>query len=82
MFHNTLQTNATQMAPNARGLAVSLFAAAFFLGQTSGVALASLAVARVGTRPVLAAGGIGVLLVALLFAALRARQREQPDVAP
>ena len=26
MLHNTLQTNATQMAPEARGLAVSLFA--------------------------------------------------------
>jgi len=73
MFHNTLQTNATQMAPQARGLAVSLFAAAFFLGQTAGVVLASLAVTWVGTRVVLAAGGVGVLLVALLFAALRAR---------
>jgi predicted MFS family arabinose efflux permease len=73
MFHNTLQTNATQMAPQARGLAVSLFAAAFFLGQTGGVALASLAVERVGTLLVLAAGGAGVLLVALAFAQLRAR---------
>ena len=73
MFHNTLQTNATQMAPQARGLAVSLFAAAFFLGQTGGVALASLAVERFGTLLVLAAGGAGVLLVALAFAQLRAR---------
>lgn len=73
MFHNTLQTNATQMAPQARGLAVSLFASSFFIGQTTGVALASLAVAQVGTRPVLAAGGFAVLLIALLFAALRAR---------
>src|SRR5690606_34980870 len=37
MFHNTLQTNATQMAPEARGSAVSLFAFCFFLGQAVGV---------------------------------------------
>jgi len=73
MFHNTLQTNATQMAPQARGVAVSLFAACFFLGQTAGVALASLAVDRFGTRPLLAAGGLAVLLVALLFAVARPR---------
>jgi predicted MFS family arabinose efflux permease len=73
MFHNTLQTNATQMAPQARGLAVSLFAASFFLGQTTGVALASLAAEGFGTRPVLAAGGVGVLVISLAFAALRAR---------
>jgi predicted MFS family arabinose efflux permease len=74
MLHNTLQTNATQMAPQARGLSVSLFAACFFTGQTAGVALASLAVERVGTRPVLAAGAVCVLLIALAFAALRARR--------
>ena len=74
MLHNTLQINATQMAPQARGLAVSLFAAAFFLGQTAGVALASLAVEHAGTRPVLVVGGVAVLLLALSFAALRARQ--------
>ncbi len=40
MLHATLQTNATQMAPEARGLAVSTFANALFLGQASGVWLA------------------------------------------
>jgi predicted MFS family arabinose efflux permease len=74
MFHNTLQTNATQMAPQARGLAVSFFAACFFLGQTTGVALASLAVDAIGTRAVLAVGGGGLLLIALLFASLRTRR--------
>jgi predicted MFS family arabinose efflux permease len=39
MLHNTLQTNATQMAPFARGTAISLFVACFFLGQSMGVAL-------------------------------------------
>jgi predicted MFS family arabinose efflux permease len=54
-----------------------LFAASFFLGQTAGVALASLAVEWVGTRAVLAAGGVGVLLIALLFALLRARENKR-----
>ncbi len=37
MLHNTLQTQATQMAPESRGAAVSLFACALFLGQSLGV---------------------------------------------
>jgi predicted MFS family arabinose efflux permease len=41
MLHNTLQSNATQMAPEARGLGVSLFAFALFIGQSLGVALAA-----------------------------------------
>lgn len=77
MFHNTLQTNATQMAPQARGLAVSLFASAFFLGQTVGVAIASLGVDRLGTTPVIGAGGVAVLAIAFTFAVLRARERKR-----
>ena len=41
MLHNTLQTNATQMAPHARGTAVAMFASAFFIGQSIGVAIAA-----------------------------------------
>lgn len=37
MMHNTLQTQATQMAPESRGTAVSLFACMLFLGQSLGV---------------------------------------------
>jgi predicted MFS family arabinose efflux permease len=37
MLHNTLQTQATQMAPESRGTAVSLFACVLFLGQSLGV---------------------------------------------
>ena len=38
MLHNTLQTNATQMTPEARGTAVAIFSSAVYLGQTAGVA--------------------------------------------
>ena len=39
MLHNTLQVQATQMAPAARGTAVTLFASVLFFGQSSGVML-------------------------------------------
>nr|WP_238136928.1 MFS transporter [Variovorax sp. JS1663] len=37
LYHNTLQTHATQMAPQARGSAVSLFSFSLFAGQSLGV---------------------------------------------
>lgn len=39
MLHNTLQVNATQMSPGARGTAVAIFSSALYLGQTAGVAV-------------------------------------------
>jgi predicted MFS family arabinose efflux permease len=44
MLHNTMQTLATQLAPQARATAVGLFAVAIFAGQSIGVAT----VARIG----------------------------------
>ena len=41
MFHNTLQTNGTQMAPEARGAGMALFALCLFLGQAIGVPIAA-----------------------------------------
>ncbi len=52
MLHNTLQTNATQMMPEARGTAVAGFSSALFLGQSAGVALAAPVVDRAGAVPV------------------------------
>jgi predicted MFS family arabinose efflux permease len=73
MLHNTLQTNATQMAPEARGLAVSTFASCFFLGQAVGAWLAGIVVDQAGFSPLFTIAGPAVLLTALLFA--RALQR-------
>jgi predicted MFS family arabinose efflux permease len=39
MLHNTLQVQATQMAPAARGTAVTLFACSLFFGQSTRVLL-------------------------------------------
>jgi predicted MFS family arabinose efflux permease len=77
MLHNTLQTNATQMAPTRRGAAVSAFASCFFMGQTAGLALAGAATGMVGTRGVLVGGAIGVLIVALVFARLKAEHQHE-----
>jgi predicted MFS family arabinose efflux permease len=77
MFHNTLQINATQMAPERRGVAVSAFASCFFLGQAIGVAVAGVLVERIGTGAVIGIFSAGVLGVALNFARLRARQLEK-----
>jgi len=52
MVHNTLQTHATQMLPQARGTAVAVFSSMLFLGQSAGVALAAPIVDRAGAVPV------------------------------
>ncbi len=68
MFHNTMQTNATQMAPQARGTAVSLFSSFLFLGQSLGVVLAASWVERIGTPLVVALGGAAMAVEGVLFA--------------
>jgi predicted MFS family arabinose efflux permease len=73
MLHNTLQVNATQMAPERRGAAVSAFASCFFLGQSVGVSLGGWSVGTIGTTRFLAIGAIGVTGTALAFLVLRRR---------
>lgn len=68
MLHNTLQVNATQMAPDRRGAAMAAFASCFFLGQSAGVSISGLLVESVGTPMLLAFGAAGVLVVGFLFA--------------
>ncbi len=74
MLHNTLQANAAQMAPAARGTAVSLFAASLFLGQSVGVFFAAKLIDRVGSAAVVAAGGTLVLAVGVYFSVALARR--------
>jgi predicted MFS family arabinose efflux permease len=59
MMHNTLQTNATQMTPEARGTAVAIFAAALYFGQTIGVAAAAPIVDRLGAPIVFGIAALG-----------------------
>lgn len=76
MFHNTMQTNATQMAPAARGTAVSLFASFLFMGQSIGVLLAAALVARLGSTAVIAGGALVLTGVGLYFAGALRRRHE------
>jgi predicted MFS family arabinose efflux permease len=67
MLHNTLQTNATQMSPEARGTAVGVFSAALYLGQTAGVAGFAPVVDRTGAPTVFVAAAILLPTLALWF---------------
>lgn len=73
LFHNTLQTHATQMAPAVRGSAVAIFAFCLFAGQAVGVTLAGLAFDHGGPAWLLLPTVVGIPLAAWAFA--RALQR-------
>lgn len=75
MMHNTLQLNATQMAPERRGAAVSAFASSFFLGQSAGVGSAGWLVGQLGMVPLMLGCSLGLLATALAFARLRSARR-------
>jgi predicted MFS family arabinose efflux permease len=78
MLHNTLQTNATQMAPQTRALGVSLFAFFLFLGQSLGVAAAAPVIDRWGASPVYLVAAVIIPVAALWF---RAQLRFRPVTA-
>jgi predicted MFS family arabinose efflux permease len=65
-LHSTLQTKATELAPKARGTAVSLFAFFFFLGQSIGVQGGGMIVKNphYGFAADFLIAGIGLLLMA------------------
>ncbi len=74
MFHNTMQANATAMAPEARGTAVSLFASMLFLGQSIGVVLVGAFIGRLGSSVMIAIGGGVMVVLGVVFSwALRRR---------
>ena len=68
MFHNTMQAKATDMAPHARGTAVSLFSSFLFLGQSVGVVLAASLIDRIGSSAVITGAGIVMAVEGVFFA--------------
>lgn len=71
MLHNTLQVQATQMAPAARGSAVTLFACSLFFGQSTGVLIMAQSVdmgwlAFAFTAAAVGVTGLGVLVYRLV----------------
>jgi len=55
MLHNSMQTEATELAPSARGSAVALFACGFFIGQGLGPLVFGALLHGAGQRPALLA---------------------------
>jgi predicted MFS family arabinose efflux permease len=78
MLHNTLQTNATQMASERRGAAVASFASSFYMGQSVGVAIAGALLERAGTTAIIALGGVGVLVISFTFSRMRSLRPKVP----
>jgi MFS transporter, YNFM family, putative membrane transport protein len=62
-----MQTEATQLAPEARGLSVSMFAIMLFTGQAVGVALAGAVLDRWGGTTLFLAAAGGLLVVMVRF---------------
>jgi len=79
MLHNTLQTNATQMTPEARGTAVAIFSSALYLGQTLGVAINGFIFDRFTAVPVFVIAAVGLLALGLSFAHALKRRAGQPE---
>jgi len=77
MLHNTLQTNATQMTPEARGTAVAIFSSALYLGQTAGVAINGAIFDRFTAVPVFLTAAVVLLALALWFSRQLVRRRTQ-----
>jgi predicted MFS family arabinose efflux permease len=63
MLHNSMQTEATELAPSARGSAVALFACGFFAGQGIGPLIVGPLLHLAGPRAALAAIAIALVLL-------------------
>ncbi len=82
MLHNTLQVNATQMAPHARATALGIFSSSLYFGQSAGVAVAAPVIDRFTAVPVFIAVAILFPVLAALFAwRLVLRRRSQASRA-
>lgn len=60
-MHNTLQTKATEMAPDVRATSVAMFSMGWSGGQAIGVGLMGALIGPVGYVPVVIAFGIGLM---------------------
>ena len=68
MIHNAIQTRATELAPQARGSAMSLHAFAFFAGQSLGPIAYGVGAGLVGLPVTLALTAVAIMGLALLLA--------------
>lgn len=69
LLHNTLQTNATQMLPEARGTAMAGFSSALFIGQSVGVTTGAFVVDHAGMTQLFIVAAVTWPVLALWIAA-------------
>lgn len=62
-LHNTLQVQATQLSAGSTGLAVSVFSCSIFIGQSLGVTIGALMIARASPAWIFCAAAGGLLLL-------------------
>jgi YNFM family putative membrane transporter len=80
-MHGTLQTRATELAPHARGTAISLFAFFFFLGQATGPLLVGSILKSRGYAVAFIVAGVGLFTTASVSRMLFARAKAKAAVA-
>jgi predicted MFS family arabinose efflux permease len=69
MLHNSMQTEATELAPSARGSAVALFACGFFVGQGLGPIVFAALLHGLGPRAALFAVGVALVVLGRVIVA-------------
>ena len=78
MVHNSLQTQATELAPTARGAAVSLHAFSFFMGQAAGAPVFGLGFSNFGPSITLGIAAATMALLGLALASLLTSSNAAP----
>jgi predicted MFS family arabinose efflux permease len=76
-MHGTLQTRATELAPETRGTAISLFAFFFFMGQATGPLLLGSILKSAGYGPAFITAGIGLFSLSLVSRQLLAASKRR-----
>lgn len=78
MIHNMLQLLATELAPEARGSGVALFASSFFIGQAVGAVAMAAVAEHVGAEAVFLIAGASMLALAWPASRLAPRSQASP----
>jgi len=76
LLHGPIQVYVTELAPSARGMAASMHAAFFFLGQATGPVVYKYGLSSIGTTASLLVGAVALLLTGIWCALTLRRDRQ------
>ena len=79
MVHNAIQMQATELAPDARGLAVALHAFFFFLGQAAGPVCYGIGLSTIGVSATVLISGAAMLILGFITAGAFQRLNARPQ---